>query len=155
VPYAHERTLVWRLLRRWIARRSLSLELGDTEPSASGVHRRAQAVLSQVMNALSTTQRRLLAPAFREAFEMIERSRGVAAEEALRTWVAGYGRDSLREWLQAWRRSSALSPMVTPGADSCVAAVDAATHSSSVREQTSGHSVRAVLLSLNRDLGSS
>ena len=84
-----------RALRRWIRRRSLSAELGDAEVSAAGAHRRAQGVLQEVMHGLSATRRVTMGQAFRDAFEMVERVRGIAAEQALRAWIAARGQGTL------------------------------------------------------------
>lgn len=135
---AHALTRARRAVRRWIARRSMSVDLGDAESCAAGAQRRAHAALRQAMQGLPATARLRLVQAFREAFEMVERARGVAAEEALRAWVIRRGLEPVDDWLSAWRQVPVLAGLAAR-AESGASALRGA-------PQSTRYAVRAMLL---------
>lgn len=90
------------------------------------------------MQGLPATARLRLVQAFREAFEMVERARGVAAEEALRAWVIRRGLEPVDDWLSAWRQVPVLAGLAAR-AESGASALRGA-------PQSTRYAVRAMLL---------
>ncbi|MCC6432629.1 MAG: DEAD/DEAH box helicase [Gemmatimonadaceae bacterium] len=97
-----------RVIRRWMARESLQRELQEEQAVDAAVHRRVRSALDDAVARVGPGARAALAAAHTEAVSALSRARGVAAEQALRAWLAMRPELDAAHWLTWWRQSTVL-----------------------------------------------
>lgn len=97
-----------RVIRRWMARETLQSELQDAQAVDTAVHRRVRSALDDAVARVGPGARAARAAAHTEAVSMLSRARGVAAEQALRAWLAMRPELDAAHWLTWWRQSTVL-----------------------------------------------